>query len=280
MAWVIGKGRTSPSAAFTVSKDGRPYDLTGATIVQFRARRVGDPSSVVVIDTLLTVVGDPTLGQVRWDPTSAETNIAPGDFLGWAYVKDATGADFDTPEFVWAISAHADVAISVFASADEILSRAGGLLDGLSSVTAVTPDDLVGYLSECSALIDGALNGYGVVTPITDHAAREALSGLACDGALVLALKARYPTAGTRLTPLLDAQTRWDDGMAALSAGTHPAIQALVASEGDLSPAMAHDFWADEGGVYYVPDALYPLLRRGVPFNPNTQPSIYQGMHF
>lgn len=97
-------GNTAPSVVDKlreVKSDGSigPVDLTGFT-VHFQMRSLF--GSGLVIDAPAVIVGDPTLGQVRYDWTIANTTTdidsRPGPYQAWWHL-DLAGTTLDFPEF-------------------------------------------------------------------------------------------------------------------------------------------------------------------------------------
>lgn len=192
----------------------------------------------------------------RWEGTGAVTAVFAG-FL----IVDAAGSPTSGPH--------------VYADVDTVVDRAGGTLDGLSDTTSPTVEGLTGMLVTTAAQINAAIAARGYTLPITDQTARHALAALNADGAMVLAIKARYPASQDRLAPLLpNAEDRWTTGLAQLADGTHPVVALLEATGTPSAAHLATSLWTEE--PTYTPEReAYPST-----FNPHTDPDIYRGMEF
>lgn len=98
------KGNRNPSIEETITVDGAPYDLNGAT-VRFKMRPVG--SATLKVDQLAQVVTPPgTNGQVRYDWAAADVDTA-GQFLVWWEITRA-GKTQDLNEALIEFRAHDD----------------------------------------------------------------------------------------------------------------------------------------------------------------------------
>ncbi len=158
-----------------------------------------------------------------------------------------------------------------YTSVANVQARAGSLLDDLEANP--TQAELEGFIASVAHTLDGYLAGSGHAVPTLDPVAVAALEGVNTDGALVLALEARFPGSET-LEALVGARARWAAALLALGKGTHPA---LVALSEDTSGLQAGSFFADEAQGYRVA-ALDPLRVWPRPLNLNTEPTIYEGM--
>jgi hypothetical protein len=159
----------------------------------------------------------------------------------------------------------------LYTTVESIQGRAGRLLDDLRANP--TRLELEGFIAEVGDTLNGYLSGAGLDAPATDPITLGALRGTATDGALILALEARFQGRGTEdSVPILDgARQRWNVALKALGDGTHPAL--ISAQETALGGGGS--FFADEAQEY-VP---YPLRTEAGPANPNTTPELYEGMH-
>lgn len=162
-----------------------------------------------------------------------------------------------------------------YCATTDVQARAGILLDDLTANP--TSAELDGMIVDAAAMLDGFMAGGGYAIPVTNPVAVAALHATNTDGALVLALEARFVgTSGDGGAPspiLVGARARWSMAIALLSKGLHPAQLILGQSTGEL---LAGSFGADDADGY-VPAPLDPY--RTTPHNTNTEPTIYQGMH-
>lgn len=151
-----------------------------------------------------------------------------------------------------------------------VQAATGRLLDDLTKNPSA--EEVDGFISRVAKTLNGYLSGAGFDLDDLDQAIVDALEGTATDGVVVLALEARYGSAaGERVAPGLEgARSRWAADLKALARGEHPA---LVAGQ-ESATGVGGSFFADEAGSY-IPAAL---MRTGAPFNPNTQPDVYEGM--
>lgn len=85
-----------------------PLDLTGVN-VSFRMRSLF--GSAFIIDHAAVIIGAPTLGQVRYDWTLANTTVDignhPGPYVGWWHLDYGGGTTLDTNEFAIQFLDHA-----------------------------------------------------------------------------------------------------------------------------------------------------------------------------
>lgn len=229
-------------------------DPAGATVTYAWPADLNRPSTGVY--TRAVVLEAAGTHRYRWTGTGAIEAV----FTGFLIAEPAPASSPD-----------------VYADLDLVVERAGGTLNGLSDQTAPTVDGLQAFIVSTAAQINTAITGHGHAVPVTDTNARAALAALNADGALVLALKARYPASQDRLAPLLpNAEGRWDMGLQQLAAGTHPVLAALETTTGGAVPAarLATSLWTDDPG--YVPEAVaHPNT-----FNPYMDPETYRGMEF
>src|SRR6266566_2446897 len=81
----------SPSLLDTITSDGVAVDLTGTT-VKLQMRAVG--TSTLKIDAAASIVGSPTLGNVRYDWAAADVNTSgssrPGGESRWLAERPRT----------------------------------------------------------------------------------------------------------------------------------------------------------------------------------------------
>lgn len=133
-----------------------------------------------------------------------------------------------------------------YAAVTDVQARAGALLNDLTA--APTSAQVESFVEECDGQIDSALAGHGHAVPITAPAhALAALRALSADGALVLAMDARYERPDDQDEPHIRreaAEKRWSAGIAGLTAGEHPVLAALDAST--ASTSLATSWGADE----------------------------------
>lgn len=164
-----------------------------------------------------------------------------------------------------------------YAGSQNVVARSGGLLVGLSPTTTPSLADVNGWLDEVGALIDGMVNGAnGFAIPVVSTDAVAALAGVNADGALVLALSAKFPgdSAGPATSGVKkDAQRRFDKAMSDLQTGDHPAVLILqAAATGVSAQQLAGSNATDNPG--YIPDELNPTRV----YNPNFDAPFYKGM--
>ena len=95
--WV---GNRLPAASDTITIDGSPVDLTGAS-VKFMMRE--ESSSTLKVNASATVVSA-VGGQVRYDWAAADVDTK-GEYRAWFRVT-LSGKDQDTPEFTVNFLAH------------------------------------------------------------------------------------------------------------------------------------------------------------------------------
>src|SRR6266566_6630773 len=93
----------SPSLLDTITSDGVAVDLTGTT-VKLQMRAVG--TSTLKVDAAASIVGSPTLGNVKYDWAALDVDTS-GFYTAWWRVTLAGGTTQDTPEFLVEIRPHA-----------------------------------------------------------------------------------------------------------------------------------------------------------------------------
>lgn len=72
-------GDLGPTLTMTLDSNGVPADLTGATAAgAIMLRILLDGTSVLKVNAAMTIVGDPTLGNVRYDWIAGDTDTASG----------------------------------------------------------------------------------------------------------------------------------------------------------------------------------------------------------
>lgn len=101
LVWQVGNRNPSITENI-VDTAGAPIDLTGAT-VKFKMRAVG--SSTLKVNASATIVGSPTLGNVRYDWAAPDVDTA-GDYLAWWEVTSG-GKTQDVMEAIIEFRAHA-----------------------------------------------------------------------------------------------------------------------------------------------------------------------------
>lgn len=106
-------GNTAPSVSAPIEQvnsvgDLVPVDLTGVS-VSFQMRSLF--GNALIIDAPAVIVGAPTLGDVRYDWTLADTTTAigshPGPYVGWWHLDYGAGVVLDTNEFAIQFLSHA-----------------------------------------------------------------------------------------------------------------------------------------------------------------------------
>jgi hypothetical protein len=127
LTWYVGN--RDPSITENITVNGAAFDLTSST-VKFKARQIG--SSTLLVDAAATIVGSPTLGNVRYDWTAgdASTGIlsAARSALVWWEVT-TTGKVQDVGEAIIQVLAHAPVSRD-YAELEDLKKTL--TLDGLS----------------------------------------------------------------------------------------------------------------------------------------------------
>jgi hypothetical protein len=163
-----------------------------------------------------------------------------------------------------------------YATLEQVIARAGALSSAWDDNSLPSLGDIVQFLADVSSEIDALLGARGLTAPAGSTAAL-ALAPLNADGALVVALQATFPeTRGPAAATqtIAGAQARYEEGMAALLDGSHPALALLEA--GNVA-ARASSFWENEplyGLIPGDPDTLTPFSKDG---NPNTAPAFARG---
>lgn len=98
-------GNTAPSIVDTLRQTlsngaSAPIDLSTCTVTFVMRSQYG---TAHLIDAAAVIVGSPTLGQVRYDWSLADTTTAisshPGPYKGWWHLDYGGGTLVDTPEF-------------------------------------------------------------------------------------------------------------------------------------------------------------------------------------
>jgi hypothetical protein len=243
--------------------DGNPW--THAVIEE--AADSAGPWTVLVTINLSPVDTDPADPQARaFTVTNATLDS------GWYRVTwtDAVANTQVTPPVQRAVAG------ASYADVQDVRARAGALLDHLRANP--TAGELEGFLADRAGTVNSVLWGMNQDPGALNDAGKQALVPMVAYGALVDALGARYPGAQPPSAPAelrARAQAEWDDALAALRAGEHPAI-------GGLQTALSgSSFWQDEPG--YLPDALRPsridpLGGRYPVYDPNLDPENWKGM--
>lgn len=101
-SFVIYSGSDGQILSDQIKKEGRPYDLTSAT-VRFKMRNA--ENSTVVIDSAATIE-DAETGQVSYAWSDADL-ADRGEFYGWWRVVNPDTTDLETQEFHIIITEHA-----------------------------------------------------------------------------------------------------------------------------------------------------------------------------
>ncbi len=162
-----------------------------------------------------------------------------------------------------------------YATSAQVKARAGRLASPWGSVGVYPADaDLTTWLGEKAAEIDAVLAARGYTVPATG-AASLALESLNAAGALWVALDAAFPEdTGARgdsqsgLAVRAAAYTEWSTGIAALIAGTHPAVLLLASASSDAGPLAASCLASSEPdydaqtGAYADNPSFAPALAR------------------
>lgn len=164
----------------------------------------------------------------------------------------------------------------MYADLNLLRARAGRLAGAWTLDTDPDEADLERFLAEASAQLDLELGGQAIETPVTDSNGAKVLSGIAADGALVMALEATWPGGGGRpdVTALRDgAQARWDAALAAIRDGTSALVTFLTTAGGVTAEPAASCFWIQEPFYPYTgldEDLMFPL----------TAPGAYRGQSY
>lgn len=133
-----------------------------------------------------------------------------------------------------------------YCTAADVQARAGAHLDTLT--TNPSAAEVEGFISDCDAQIDAAIAGHAHTVPVVNATALAALRPLSADGALVLAMDARFdrPEGIDGALILRDAaERRWMAGLAALQCGEHPVVR-LLDTDNTPSSSLAASYGADE----------------------------------
>lgn len=157
-----------------------------------------------------------------------------------------------------------------YANVTDLDARAGAVLSS-------SDPGLQDHLDAVAAEIDGVLATNGYAVPLENPVAHGALLGVNIDGALVLALEAKYPNGGPGVQVLLEgARKRYERAWAQLEDGTHPALGTLSEDGSGAAVLEGSSFQVEEPN--YTPDPLRPWL--GPLPNPYMTPEIHSGMTF
>ena len=118
--WSVGN-RNPPITENIVDENGNAVDLTGASGVTFSMRRVGSLSSATpkVNAAAATIVGSPTLGNVRYSWASGDVDTA-GEYLCW-WTVTAAGLTQDVMEALIVFEAHG-VGTNAYLEVEELKS--------------------------------------------------------------------------------------------------------------------------------------------------------------
>lgn len=136
--WV---GNRLPSVTDTITIDGAPVDLTGAT-VKFMMRE--ESSATPKVNATATVV-DVLGGQVRYDWAALDVDTK-GEYRAWFRVT-MSGKDQDTPEFTVNFLAHDATPVIPW-----LCSVADYREQTEQSSTSTTPDELIEAMIEAASL--------------------------------------------------------------------------------------------------------------------------------
>jgi hypothetical protein len=136
-----------------------------------------------------------------------------------------------------------------------VLARAGALKAAFADGQPVATAELQQYLDDTSAKLDVGLGAHGVAVPVLDQTAKQALSAVNEDMALLYALDANWPGSSARddVADLRAAvQARVDAYTAALDAGTLDVLLYLgaLAAAGAVDPSGASSFWTKDALTY------------------------------
>lgn len=167
-----------------------------------------------------------------------------------------------------------------YAETQSVVVRGGGLLGTLGPATTPSIPSVDEWLDQVAAEIDGYVRGAGYAAPVSDPGAVQALVGANADGALCIALAAKYNGApvgpnGTPLPTFTAALDRYNAALRSLMAGTHPALLILrdnAQGGADAGNTAAGSLWTDE------PEYLPEQFQVGVDHNVNLHPPFYKGM--
>lgn len=165
-----------------------------------------------------------------------------------------------------------------YAITADVLARAGELAAAFTSTSHPNLDEIDGFCVAESAMIDTLLASRGITTPVDGDAA-EVFRAVAADGALLIALPARFPggeSPNPAVQRLIDVTlARYTSAWKSLGDGTNPTLVGLSETSG--SETGASDFWTEE------PDYnLYgsSSVRSAVAESPYIQPYLARGMKF
>lgn len=168
MAVRLFKDTTSPSLSDTITVNGSPADLTGAT-VRFRMRPVG--SSTLKVDAAATLVA--ATATVSYDWAAADVDTA-GDYLGWWRFTLQNGDVQESAEFPVEILDHAPTTTPALCTLSEVrdwLGKPGGDRDQDQVIEAVilrASRAILTYLGR-EVVVNGS-NPQTRVYPVAGHA--------------------------------------------------------------------------------------------------------------
>lgn len=161
-----------------------------------------------------------------------------------------------------------------YAALTDVQARAGRLLDDVTQNPSAT--EVEGFLADTAEKIDAFLNAAGHDTPTVSPAAVQAIRADNADGALVLALEARYGSkAGGEVSAVLEgARARWNFALLMLRDGKHPAVGILD----NEAPATGGVGLATSFGSHRRRTYRPPGVPGGGPANPYADTPIHTGM--
>lgn len=154
-----------------------------------------------------------------------------------------------------------------YAEVADVRARAGVLSPAFNQ-GFVAEAEIERFLDDAAGEIDARVATAGFATPLTDVVATNALRALNADGALVVAIAAKWPDGNDGAKTLLErASKRWEAGLEALASGEATVLEylsSLVSSPGST------DFWTENPGYGRVGDpSVDPLTT-----NPYLAPGI------
>lgn len=162
-----------------------------------------------------------------------------------------------------------------YADLARVIARSGMVLADLSASTRPTDAAVETMLEDDAAEIDAVIRGHGFDPPVPGSDAANALVGCNADGALLLAVAARFPSGAPSGTPeavVEEARQRRERCWTALVEGNHPVLLQLGQEEDPTGGATATHIEEPSLGF----NAAAPWV--GDAPNPHLEPRIHRGM--